>query len=402
MVGKYAEHFDAYKSIYESLDHAGIHNHAQVRIGRILSEAIEGEGPERLLAGYDGILVPGGFGERGIEGKVDAIRFARERKIPFLGICLGMQCAAIEFGRNVVGLTDAHSTEFNKDTPHPVICLLDEQRNVTDKGGTMRLGAHPTRLEPDSQARRCYGSDDDLRTASASLRVQQRLPPAVHGPRRDLCRDQPRRRAGRDHGTAVPSLVRRGPVPSRIQVETDRRSPPVRRLRRRRCRTPPGTCRTTTNHGENREMTDSQREQPAQNPKSKIIVDEDWKTQVQAEKDKLQHETPDGSAAEDASYEIPDASFSVLVTTLATQAAVALGQTGDPDATEVVIDLALARHFIDTLGILEEKTKGNLSGEEAALLSNILHQLRMAFVAVQGQLDKQQPPPEKKSSIELP
>ncbi len=100
VVGKYAAHFDAYKSIYESLDHAGIHHHAQVRIGRVLSEAIEGEGPERLLAGYDGILVPGGFGERGIEGKVDAIRFARERQIPFLGICLGMQCAAIEFGRN--------------------------------------------------------------------------------------------------------------------------------------------------------------------------------------------------------------------------------------------------------------------------------------------------------------
>ncbi len=159
VVGKYAGHFDAYKSIYESLDHAGIHNRAQVRIGRVLSEAIEREGPERLLAGYDGILVPGGFGERGIEGKVDAVRFARERNIPFFGICLGMQCAAIEFGRNVVALKDAHSTEFNKDTPHPVICLLDEQRNVTDMGGTMRLGAQPARLASDSKAQACYNTD---------------------------------------------------------------------------------------------------------------------------------------------------------------------------------------------------------------------------------------------------
>jgi CTP synthase len=156
VVGKYAEHRDAYKSIYESIDHAGIHHHAQVRIGRIQSEDIEREGPERLLAGYDGILVPGGFGERGIEGKVDAIRYARERNIPFFGICLGMQCAAIEFGRNVVGLNDAHSSEFNKNTPHPVICLLDDQQNVVDKGGTMRLGAQVAKLAEGSRARESY------------------------------------------------------------------------------------------------------------------------------------------------------------------------------------------------------------------------------------------------------
>ncbi|HTN74484.1 MAG TPA: CTP synthase [Pirellulaceae bacterium] len=156
VVGKYAEHRDAYKSIYESLDHAGIHHRAQVRIGSIQSEDVEREGPERLLAGYDGILVPGGFGERGIEGKVEAIRFARERGIPFFGICLGMQCAAIEFGRNVIGLGDAHSTEFNKNTPHPVICLLDDQKNITDKGGTMRLGTMPTKLVAESHAREAY------------------------------------------------------------------------------------------------------------------------------------------------------------------------------------------------------------------------------------------------------
>ncbi len=159
VVGKYAEHKDAYKSIYESLDHAGIHHQAQIRISRIQSGDIEEEGPERLLAGYDGILIPGGFGERGIEGKVQAIRYAREREIPFFGICLGMQCAAIEYGRNVVGLDRAHSTEFEKDTPHPVICLLDEQREITNLGGTMRLGAQPCSLLKDSVAHRAYQSD---------------------------------------------------------------------------------------------------------------------------------------------------------------------------------------------------------------------------------------------------
>jgi CTP synthase len=158
VVGKYAEHRDAYKSIYEALDHAGIAHRAQIRIQRIQSEEVEREGPERLLSGYDGLLVPGGFGERGIEGKVEAIRFARERNMPFFGICLGMQCAVIEFARNVVGLPGAHSTEFNKDTPHPVICLLDEQRKITFKGGTMRLGAHEARLEPASRAAEAYGS----------------------------------------------------------------------------------------------------------------------------------------------------------------------------------------------------------------------------------------------------
>jgi len=160
VVGKYAEHFDAYKSIYESLDHAGMHYSTQIRVGRIHSEAIEREGPERLLSGYDGILVPGGFGERGIEGKVETIRFARERNIPFFGICLGMQCAVIEFARNVVQLEGAHSTEFNKDTSHPVICLLDEQKEITHKGGTMRLGAQPAELEPGSLAADCYQTEE--------------------------------------------------------------------------------------------------------------------------------------------------------------------------------------------------------------------------------------------------
>ena len=160
VVGKYAKHSDAYKSIYEALDHAGMHHRTQVRIGRILSEDVEREGPERLLGAYDGLLVPGGFGERGIEGKIEAIRFAREREIPFFGICLGLQCAAVEFARRVVELKQANSTEFEKNTEHPVICLLDEQKQITDMGGTMRLGAHPAQLNVTSHAFDCYGTED--------------------------------------------------------------------------------------------------------------------------------------------------------------------------------------------------------------------------------------------------
>ena len=160
VVGKYAEHRDAYKSIYESLDHAGMAHRAQIRVARIRSEDVESEGPERLLAGYDGLLVPGGFGERGIEGKVAAIRYAREKGIPFFGICLGLQCAVVEFARNVCNLEDAQSTEFDKDTQHPVICLLDEQKSKTDKGGTMRLGAQPAKLNPNSRSQQCYGADE--------------------------------------------------------------------------------------------------------------------------------------------------------------------------------------------------------------------------------------------------
>ena len=158
LVGKYAEHRDAYKSIYEALDHGGIARRTQVRVQPIKSEDIERDGAERLLAGFDALVVPGGFGERGIEGKVEAIRFARERGLPFLGICLGMQCAVIDVARTLAGLEGAHSTEFNRSTPHPVICLMDEQRSVVDKGGTMRLGAQPAVLAEGTRAAAAYGA----------------------------------------------------------------------------------------------------------------------------------------------------------------------------------------------------------------------------------------------------
>src|SRR5207244_9597405 len=134
--GKYIKHHDAYKSVYESLDHAGISLNSRVVIRKIEAEEIEREGVERVLSGIDGILVPGGFGERGITGKIEAIRYARERQVPYFGICLGLQGAVIEFARHVLGLADANSTEVDRNCRHPVVCLLDEQYDVTHLGGT--------------------------------------------------------------------------------------------------------------------------------------------------------------------------------------------------------------------------------------------------------------------------
>jgi len=160
VVGKYIALHDAYKSIYEALAHGGITSRVSVRFRKIASEDIEAKGVEELLDGVDGLLVPGGFGERGIEGKIEAIRYARENAIPFFGICLGMQCATIEGARNLADLDGADSTEFRKDSPHPVISLLEEQRSITDLGGTMRLGNYGCRLEEGSKARAAYGEDE--------------------------------------------------------------------------------------------------------------------------------------------------------------------------------------------------------------------------------------------------
>jgi CTP synthase len=158
VVGKYIGLQDAYKSIYEALAHAGIHNNARVRVKKIDSEDIEKSGAKKLLEDVSGILVPGGFGYRGIEGKIEAIRFARENGIPFLGLCLGMQCAVIESSRNLCVLKKANSTEFDDEAKHPVISLLEEQRNVKDMGGTMRLGAYPCRIKPGTLAAKAYGT----------------------------------------------------------------------------------------------------------------------------------------------------------------------------------------------------------------------------------------------------
>ncbi|MDQ5850114.1 MAG: CTP synthase, partial [Pseudomonadota bacterium] len=168
MVGKYVDLQDSYKSLNEALKHAGIHTHSKINIHYLDSEEIEKNGPAGLEK-MDAILVPGGFGKRGTEGKMRAIRFARENGIPYLGICLGMQLATIEFARNVCGLADANSTEFDPDTPHPVVALITEWLDRTGRierrnekselGGTMRLGSQKCPVEPGTLASSIYGSE---------------------------------------------------------------------------------------------------------------------------------------------------------------------------------------------------------------------------------------------------
>jgi CTP synthase len=156
LVGKYVELQDAYISVVEALRHAGYAFDTDIDIKWINSEHVNRENAAELLGDADGILVPGGFGDRGIEGKIEAIRYAREQKVPFLGICLGMQLASIEFARNVVGLKEAHSAEFDPNTPHPIIDLLPEQKDIEDLGGTLRLGLYPCKLQEGTLAYAAY------------------------------------------------------------------------------------------------------------------------------------------------------------------------------------------------------------------------------------------------------
>ena len=156
VVGKYIDLQDAYKSVYEAIIHGGIANDCGVEIVRVDAEEIEKNGPEKALKGLGGILVPGGFGERGIEGKILAARYARENKVPYFGLCLGLQIAVIEFARNVLKLEKAHSVEFEPATPHPVVDLQEDQKNITQMGGTMRLGLQPTQIKVGSQAAQLY------------------------------------------------------------------------------------------------------------------------------------------------------------------------------------------------------------------------------------------------------
>ena len=159
LVGKYTELPDAYKSIVEAFVHAGAVNDVKVKVQYINAEKVNDATAEELLGGWDGILVAPGFGHRGVEGKISAVKYAREQKVPFLGICLGMQCSVIEFARNVIGWADANSSEMEVPTQHPVIALMEEQKNVSDKGGTMRLGAYPCKVARDSKLYTAYGQE---------------------------------------------------------------------------------------------------------------------------------------------------------------------------------------------------------------------------------------------------
>ncbi|NMO22637.1 CTP synthase [Pyxidicoccus fallax] len=159
IVGKYVNLTESYKSLNEALLHGGIANDVKVNLHFVDSQDVEEQGPEKLLAGVDAILVPGGFGVRGTEGKIAAVRYAREKKVPFFGICLGLQMAVVEFSRSVLGLANANSLEFNEHTPHPVVTLMESQVKVQDKGGTMRLGSYACALKPGTLASKLYGQD---------------------------------------------------------------------------------------------------------------------------------------------------------------------------------------------------------------------------------------------------
>ena len=160
LVGKYIQLHDAYISVVEALKHGGIFSHTTVNIKWIDSETVTAENAEELLGDVDGILVPGGFGDRGIEGKIEAIHYARTHKVPFLGLCLGMQLSIVEFARNVVGYRDAHSMELNPQTTHPVIHIMPDQIGIEDIGGTLRLGAYPCVLDKESKAYKLYGTEE--------------------------------------------------------------------------------------------------------------------------------------------------------------------------------------------------------------------------------------------------
>ncbi|MFH0947235.1 MAG: CTP synthase [Planctomycetota bacterium] len=158
VIGKYIDLQDSYKSIYESITHGGIANNARVKVRRISAEQLDQEGASKLLDGVNGVLVPGGFGVRGVDGKIGAVKYARENGIPYFGICYGLQVAVIEFARNVLGLAGADTTENRREAVDPIICLLEEQRNVTDMGGTMRLGAQPCSISG-GRALEAYGKE---------------------------------------------------------------------------------------------------------------------------------------------------------------------------------------------------------------------------------------------------
>jgi CTP synthase len=176
IVGKYVNLRDAYLSVIEALHHGGFHHEVKVELTWVSSDDLEGADMSQAFAGMHGIVVPGGFGWRGVEGKLEAIRYARERGVPYLGLCLGLQCAVIEFARNVCGLEEANSSEFDPATPHPVIDLLPEQKNVTDLGGSMRLGAQPCHIVPGTKAEQVYGE----RVVYERHRHRYEVNPAYH------------------------------------------------------------------------------------------------------------------------------------------------------------------------------------------------------------------------------
>ena len=246
VVGKYTALVDSYKSVQEALIHGGIANDVGVDIAWLSSDLFTtADRAEELLRDLDGLLIPGGFGVRGVDGMMEAIRYARERGMPFFGICLGMQTAVIEFARNACGLDDSHSSEFAPDCSDAVISLMESQQHVTDMGGTMRLGAYPCRLRAGSLAAEMYGQPEISERHRHRYEFSNAYRPALRRARHGLQRALPRRLPGRDRRAPRPSLVRGMPVPSGAQVTADPAASALRRLRRRGGRDASGPRRAT-------------------------------------------------------------------------------------------------------------------------------------------------------------
>ena len=241
VVGKYVQLEDAYKSLREALGHGGLANRQRVVIEWIEAEDIDSPATaERLLRHVDGILVPGGFGKRGIAGMVHAITYAREKKIPFFGICLGMQCATIEYARQVSHIERADSTEFDPSTPNRVIYKLRELLGVDEMGGTMRLGAWPCKTRTRLIRAQSLRPAGNLRAPSPSLRIQLRVRRHANARRIPHHRAHAGRRLRGNRGGSRSSVVPRLPIPSRIQIEAAGPAPAVRRIHpRQRGKSPP-------------------------------------------------------------------------------------------------------------------------------------------------------------------
>ena len=260
VVGKYVQLEDAYKSLREALLHGGLAHHEKTVLEWIEAEEIDSpETAASRLRGYDGILVPGGFGKRGIQGMVHTIQYARENKVPFFGICLGMQCATIEYARDMANLKQADSTEFEPQTPHRVIYKLRELLGVDEMGGTMRLGAWPCKLEPGPRPPGLR-QNRNQRAPPPSLRIQSRL--RKNFTRRRLAHHRPhsRRKLRRNYRSPRSPLVPRLPVPPRIQIQAPRAASTLRRLHRRRPR--PQAPQKPPRHGHLRIATNSRPRPP--------------------------------------------------------------------------------------------------------------------------------------------
>ena len=280
LVGKYVKLHDAYLSVHEALKHAGIHHGCFVKVRWVDAEGMSLEEAGRELEQVDGVLVPGGFGSRGWEGKILACRVARERQIPYLGICLGMHVAVSEFARHVVGLEGANSTEMDPETPYPVIDLLPEQKEVEDLGGTMRLGAQAVELARGDAGTRDLRRSGRPRAAPTPLRGQQPLPAAARRGRARRFRHLPGGQARRDRRAARPPLVRRQPVPPGVQVAADRPAPLFRdfvgaaleraraRRPRRRRRSLAPRCRTPAQRSTSSSSWRRSRARPARSARS--------------------------------------------------------------------------------------------------------------------------------------